>query len=194
MLKVGVTGGIGSGKTTVCRIFKALGIPVFDADNAAKVLMEKDPELVTAIREAFGDEAYLSDGTLNRRYLAGKVFTDETELARLNALVHPATIRAAEEWATRQQAPYTVKEAALLFESGSYRHNDINILVTAPEPVRIQRVMERDGVTEAEVRARIARQLSDGEKAKKADYTIINDGKTAVIPQVLALHKQFTNS
>lgn len=191
MLKVGVTGGIGSGKTVVCRIFRVLGIPVFDADTAAKKLMQHDRTLAAAIREAFGDEAYLPDGGLNRTYLSAKVFTNREALERLNALVHPAAIKAANDWAALQHAPYTVKEAALLFESGSYRHNDVNILVTAPEAVRILRVMQRDGITEDQVKARMARQLSDDVKTGLADYIIVNDDKTAIIPQVLALHERF---
>ncbi len=191
MLKVGVTGGIGSGKTVVCRIFRTLGIPVFDADTAARKLMQDDHALVTAIRESFGEEAYLPDGRLNRSYLSAKVFTNEEALERLNSLVHPATIKAANDWAALQHAPYTVKEAALLFESGSYRHNDVNILVTAPEAIRMQRVMQRDGVTENEVKARMARQLSDEVKIGLADHIIVNDGKTAITPQVLALHERF---
>lgn len=191
MLKIGITGGIGSGKTIISRIFNVLGIPVFNADTAAKKLMKDHPELVKAITGAFGEEAYQQDGTLNRSFLSGRVFNDETELKKLNGLVHPVVIQAAEDWSAAQQAPYTLKEAALLFESGSYKNNDYNILVTAPVELRIRRVMQRDGLTRQQVTARMERQLDDAEKSAMADYIIINDGSSAVIPQVLQLHAFF---
>lgn len=191
MLKIGVTGGIGSGKTVVCHIFKVLGIPVFDADSEAKRLMTTDRGLVQAIREAFGDRAYGDDGALNRRFLAQRIFSDKDALNQLNALVHPVVIQAGEDWAERQQSPYVVKEAALLFETGSYQKSDYNILVTAPMTVRIQRIMKRDGWTEDQIRARINEQWTDEKKASMADFIISNDGAHAVIPQVLSLHHKF---
>lgn len=191
MLKIGVTGGIGSGKTLVCRIFKALGIPVFDADTEAKRLMNADPALVRAISDEFGAQAYSSDGLLNRAYLAQHVFSDEAALKRLNALVHPVVIQAGEEWVSMQRASYTIKEAALLFETGSYQKNDYNILVIAPEVLKIRRVMERDGLTADQVRARMDKQWPDEKKAALADFTVVNDGVQALIPQVLALHRSF---
>lgn len=191
MLKVGVTGGIGSGKTLVCRIFGLLGIPVFDADKEAKDLMTTDPVLVHAITDEFGEQTYLKDGSLNRTFLAERVFHDETALKKLNALVHPAVIRAGEVWAASQKAPYTIKEAALLFESGSYKKNDYNILVTAPKALRVSRVMERDGVTEAHVDARMENQWPDEKKETLTDFIIINDGIQPLIPQVLKLHQLF---
>jgi len=190
-IKVGVTGGIGSGKSVVCRLFRVLGAPVFDADSEAKRLMATDAGLIAAIRSEFGDEAYDDDGTLNRGYLAGKVFNDEQRLEILNGLVHPVAIRAGEVWAGNQDAPYTVKEAALLFESGSFRLNDYTILVTAPEAMRIERVVQRDVVTPEQVRARMRRQWPEEKKARLADFTIVNDGKQAIIPQVLALDRLF---
>lgn len=190
-LKVGITGGIGSGKSVVCRIFGILGIPVFDADTEAKRLMVTDDGLVEAIQEAFGSEAYHRDGSLNRGYLAAKVFGDAAQLNRLNALVHPVVIQAGETWAISQKAPYTIKEAALMFESGSFKLNRYNILVTAPEEVRIARVMERDNITAEQVRARMARQWTDDAKMKLADFVIVNDGVRAIIPQVLALDRLF---
>ncbi|WP_257656640.1 dephospho-CoA kinase [Parapedobacter lycopersici] len=191
MQKVGVTGGIGSGKTLICRIFGVLGIPVFDADREAKRLMTGDLGLVAAITDAFGDEAYSANGSLNRAYLAETVFNNEAARKRLNELVHPVVIRAGEEWAAAQHAPYTIKEAALLFESGSYKKNNYNILVTAPEDLRIQRVMERDGTTERQVRARMASQWPEEKKAAFADFIITNDGIQALIPQVRKLHDFF---
>ncbi|SFC48262.1 dephospho-CoA kinase [Parapedobacter composti] len=190
-LKVGITGGIGSGKSVVCRIFGILGIPVFDADTEAKRLMVTDDGLVEAIQEAFGSEAYHRDGSLNRGYLAAKVFGDAAQLNRLNALVHPVVIQAGETWTISQKAPYTIKEAALMFESGSFKLNRYNILVTAPEEVRIARVMERDNITAEQVRARMARQWTDDAKMKLADFVIVNDGVRAIIPQVLALDRFF---
>ncbi|MEC3879725.1 dephospho-CoA kinase [Parapedobacter sp. 10938] len=190
-IKVGVTGGIGSGKSVVCRVFQTLGIPVFDADREAKLLMATDSDLMAAIRSEFGDQAYHDDGSVNRGYLASQVFNDPQRLERLNGLVHPVAIRAGEEWAHRQEGPYSVKEAALLFESGSFKLNDYTILVTAPEDVRIARVVQRDGVTPEQVRARMQRQWPDEEKARLADLTIVNDGKQAIIPQVLALDRFF---
>lgn len=190
-LKIGVTGGIGSGKSVVCRIFNVLGIPVFDADAEAKRLMTVDSALADAIRTEFGKEAYHSDGTLNRPYMAAQVFSDDERLRILNALVHPVVIRAGEEWAARQEAPYTIKEAALLFESGSFTLNHYTILVSAPVQLRIERVMKRDGITAEQVAARMERQWPEERKRQQADFVIINDGIQAVIPQVLALDKQF---
>lgn len=191
MLKVGITGGIGSGKTTVCRIFKALGIPVYDADREAKNLMNTHLDLVNAIKAAFGNEAYGADGMLDRQYLASRVFNDEQALAQLNAIVHPVVIQAANDWAAAQDAAYTVKEAALMFQSGSYVHNDVNVVVAAPDELRIDRVMQRDAVTEQQVRARMDKQWAQDEQIEKADYVIWNDGKRMLIPQVLELDRIF---
>lgn len=191
MLKIGITGGIGSGKSIICRIFNVLGIPVYDADSAAKDIMVSDKALIQAIKGTFGQEAYHEDGSLDREYLAKRVFHDEAELKKLNQLVHPVVIQAAEDWVKQQDSPYTLKEAALLFESGSYKKNDFNILVTAPVDIRVRRVMMRDKVSSEQVHARMANQLSDDEKYKLTDYVIINDGVTAVIPQVLRLHAEF---
>lgn len=193
MLKIGVTGGIGSGKTTVCGVFRALGIPVYDADSEAKKLMITHEGLVRALKLAFGEEAYDTLGQLNRPYLASRVFNDEAALAQLNAIVHPVVIQAANDWAEVQNAPYTVKEAALLFQSGSYVHNDFNIVVAAPEALRISRVMERDGMAEAQVRARMDKQMHQEEQIAKADFVVWNDGVRALIPQVLELDRQFRN-
>lgn len=191
MLKIGITGGIGSGKSTICRIFEILGVPVFDADLNAKLIMNTDASLIAAIKDAFGAEAYYENGDLNRQYLASKVFVDQAALSKLNALVHPAAIQASRDWAERQTNPYVLKEAAILFESGSYKDCDYNILVSAPEELRIKRVMERDAVDEANVRSRISKQMPEEEKAKLADFVIVNDGKQALIPQVLKLNEYF---
>ena len=191
MLKIGITGGIGSGKTTVCGIFRALGIPVYDADREAKKLMNNHEGLVRAVKDAFGEEAYDATGQLDRQYLAARVFNDEAALARLNAIVHPVVIQAANDWADAQDAPYTVKEAALLFQSGSFVHNDFNIVVAAPDELRISRVMQRDGSTEQQIRARMDKQMPQQEQIEQADYVIWNDGRRALIPQVLELDRRF---
>ncbi len=191
MLKAGITGGIGSGKTTVCKIFETLGIPVYYADDRAKWLMVNDPELVEGIRKAFGEEAYTAEGALNRAYLAKTAFGDPEKLAKLNSLVHPAVFRDGSEWHHAQTgAPYTLREAALLFESGSYKAIDKMIVVTAPIDLRLQRVMERDNVPEAAVRARMEQQWPEEEKVKRADYLVHNDGEQLLLPQVLDIHRR----
>lgn len=189
-IKVGIAGGIGSGKTIICHVFKVLGIPVYNADLGAKLIMNKSDQVRLAVMQEFGDEAY-SNGVLNRAFLAAQVFNDAAKLAQLNRIVHPAVIQAAEDWADAQTAPYSLKEASILFESGSYKKVDYSILVTAPIEIRIARVMERDQVTREQVLARMNNQMSDEEKTKLADFVIINDGITPIIPQVMALHHQF---
>ena len=189
-IKVGIAGGIGSGKTIICHVFKVLGIPVYNADLEAKLIMNKSDQVRLAVMQEFGDEAY-SNGVLNRAFLAAQVFNDAAKLAQLKRIVHPAVIQAAEDWADAQTAPYSLKEASILFESGSYKKVDYSILVTAPIEIRIARVMERDQVTREQVLARMNNQMSDEEKTKLADFVIINDGITPIIPQVMALHHQF---
>lgn len=191
MLKIGVTGGIGSGKSTICQVFELLGIPVFYADAEAKKLMLEDEKLKSAISDTFGAASYLADGSLNRTYLAEIVFNDENQLASLNKLVHPAVFKAFNHWAEAQTAAYVVKEAALLFESGSYRLCDKNILVTAPEALKIARIIQRDQIGEEEIRARMARQMSDEEKLPLADIVLKNDEQELLIPQILQLNEQF---
>lgn len=193
MLKIGITGGIGSGKTTVCRVFELLGIPVFYADVVAKSVMVKDVDLIKDIKQLFGSDSYCPDGTLNNKYIAAIVFSDSAELVRLNAAVHPAVFRAFDQWLDNQSTavPYVLKEAALLFESGSYKQCDKNILVTAPLDLRLARVTKRDQVSEEQVRARMDKQLSDEEKSKMADYFISNSLSDSIIMQVLSLHETF---
>lgn len=195
MLKVGITGGIGSGKTTVCKVFETLGIPVFYADQVAKELMVKDLILIEGVKTTFGAESYFPNGSLNNKHIANIVFENKAELDKLNALVHPAVFRAFDQWAATvsPNAPYTLKEAALLFESGSYQMCDVNILVKAPLALKISRVMQRDGVSEAQVLARMDKQFSDEKKEQMANYMIENTEHTSVIIQVLALHQQLLN-
>ncbi|MEN9299897.1 MAG: hypothetical protein RLZZ429_2210 [Bacteroidota bacterium] len=190
MLKIGITGGIGSGKSIVSSIFKVLGIPVFDADTYAKNIMQTDDQLKAAVIDLFGDASYYQ-GQLNRKYIAEIVFKDPTQLEKLNALVHPATIRAGEEWSAKQNSPYTVKEAALFFESGSAEGMDYIIGVYAPQHIRINRVMQRDGVNREEVLERMKRQIQEEVKMRLCDFVIVNDDQRLLIPQVLQLHHQF---
>jgi len=191
MLKIGITGNIGSGKTTVSKVFEVLGIPVFYADDAAKQVMTQDEILVDDIRSAFGPESYFDDGSLNRKHIAGIVFNDGKELANLNSIVHPAVFRAFDAWiAAVKDAPYVMKEAALLFESSSYKMCDKTIMVTAPLELRIKRVMQRDGFTREEILGREAKQFAEEKKVELADYLIKNDDTELVIPQVLSLHVQ----
>ncbi len=190
MLKVGLTGGIGSGKSTVAKIFEVLGIPVYYADDAARQIMNTDKELQTAIIENFGNAAY-KDGKLDRAYIASIVFSDNKKLEILNSLTHPATIRHADEWMKKQASPYAIKEAALLFESGANKHLDHIIGVYAPKELRIKRVMQRDKVSEEEVLKRLSKQMEEDEKMKMCDSIILNDERQLIIPQVLKLHKKF---
>lgn len=190
VLRIGLTGGIGSGKSTVAGIFKVLGIPVFDADTEAKQIMETDPGLRNAIIEKFGPETY-KDGRLDRKYLSSIVFNDSFQLELLNSLVHPFAIAAAEVWATGQTTPYVVKEAALFFEAGSASGLDYMIGVYAPQHLRLQRVMNRDQVTREEVLARMQRQIQEEIKMRLCDFVILNDDQQLLIPQVVKLHERF---
>lgn len=191
-LQIGITGGIGAGKSLVCRIFHAMGIPTYNADNRAKWLMAHHEILQQEIKQNFGNEAYQTDGSLNRRYLAEKVFNNETLLSQLNALVHPKVGKDYAQWAIAQTSPYVIKEAALLIESGSYKTLDYLITVNAPENVRVDRVLLRDTHRSTEeVRAIIQKQLSDNERAAKANFIIVNDGKSLMMPHVLKLHERF---
>lgn len=195
MLKIGITGGIGSGKTTVCRIFETLGIPVFYADTVAKQIMVTDPILVAGVKAAFGPESYGDNDILNNKHIAGIVFNNAAELEKLNALVHPAVFRAFDAWVQQipENTPYILKEAALLFESESYKMCDQTVLVIAPKETRLRRVMQRDGASAEQVQARMDKQMSDEEKMTMADYLVHNNETDSLIAQVLKLHEQFLN-
>ena len=189
MLRVGLTGGIGSGKTTVARIFEILGIAVYYADEAARDLMNEDSEVKASVIAHFGAASY-RDGKLDRGHVASQVFNDRYKLDLLNAIVHPATLRHASAWMSAQHSAYTVKEAALIFESGSAGQLDLVIGVSAPEPLRLSRIMKRNGMSEADVRARIASQLDESIKMRLCDFVLVNDEQSLLVPQVIALHQK----
>jgi dephospho-CoA kinase len=188
MLKIGLTGGIGSGKSTVAQIFEVLAIPVYYADQTAKDLMNQDPELKKQIISAFGSEVY-KEGILDRSFLGQMVFADSEKLALLNSFVHPVTLRHASSWMQNQKTPYAVKEAALIFEAGLENFFDYIIGVTAPESLRVERVMNRDRSSKESVLKRIAQQMDEKKKMSRCDFVIINDESQAVLPQVLEIHK-----
>ncbi len=192
MLKVGITGGIGAGKTLVCQVFETLGIPVFYADTVAKQLMETDAKLVAGIQKLFGDKIY-NEGKLNRAELSAIVFQDPSMLDKLNALVHPAVIEYGRKWMNEQKTPYVIKEAAIFFESGSNKDMDLMVGVYAPKDLRTLRAMQRDSVAADKVLERMSAQMNEDEKMDKCDYVITNDGVEAIIPQVLDMHKYLTS-
>jgi dephospho-CoA kinase len=191
LLRVGLTGGIGSGKSTIAAIFETLGIPVSYADLEAKRLMNEDAGLREAITLQFGAGAY-TDGTLNRKYLAERVFSDPEKLRLLNSLVHPVTIRDGERWMQElgDRFPYAIREAALIFETRTAGHLDFVIGVSAPTELRIQRTIQRDRVTRADVLLRMRNQIDEDIKMHLCDAIVVNDERSAVIPQVLEIHRQ----
>jgi dephospho-CoA kinase len=193
MYQVGVTGGIGSGKTLVCSVLEKLGIPVYYADRAARGLMNSDQRLMEEVVALLGKEAY-RNGSLDREYTAAQVFGNPEKLTALNSLVHPAVRRDYTGWLEQQQdAPYVVEEAAILFESGARRFLDLTVLVYAPEALRIQRVMERDGVEEEEVRKRMVHQMDEEKKRAMADLVIVNDGQDLLLPEIIQVHRNIMN-
>jgi dephospho-CoA kinase len=185
---IGLTGGIGSGKSVVAKIFTTLGIPVFNADETAKMMMQSNPEMKAKLIEQFGSSIYDASG-LQKEKLAAIVFNDPFQLQLLNAIVHPVTIQAAKDWAAKQNSPYVIKEAALIFESGAADGLFKVIGVTAPLSLRIHRVMQRDGVSKEQVEARMQHQISDTIKMRLCDYVIQNNNQEMLIPQVLELDK-----
>lgn len=188
MLKIGITGGIGSGKTTVCRLFSLLGIPVFNADEESKKILDSDNEVAIRVKKLLGD--VYENGTADRKKIASMVFSDKKKLEQLNAILHPAVIHAFEKWTFRQKnVPYVLKEAALIFEASTHTGLDKIIVVTAPEDQRLQRIVARDKTTEQAVRSRMQHQLSEEEKINRSDFVIINDGKHSLIEQVMQIHQ-----
>ncbi|GJH41548.1 dephospho-CoA kinase [Capnocytophaga sp. HP1101] len=193
MIVVGLTGGIGSGKSTIAREFAALGIPVFNSDTEAKHLIANDAEVKRRIIEVFGEEAYTGD-EYNRAYIAKIVFSNPEKLALLNGIVHPALAEYFKKWTAQQTAPYVIKEAAILFESGSYQDCDFIITVTAPEEVRIARTIARDHCTEAQVRARMAQQWNDSQRIALSDAVIENIDLEKAKKEVIKIHNTLSKS
>lgn len=189
MLNIGITGNIGSGKSTVVKIFAQLGIPVYDADSRAKILMVENPVLVHEIQLLLGADAYIS-GVLNRTYVSQKVFSNSELLSKLNALVHPAVFNDFDVWVAQQHAPYILKEAALLYESGSWQSLDKMIVVAANRDLRLKRSIERDSSNAIAIEARMNAQIPEAEKVTRADYIINNNENELLIPQVMRIHKQ----
>lgn len=193
MLKIGITGGIGSGKSTIARVFHTLGIPIFDADSVAKNIANNNPKVQKALIKNFGATIF-ENGVLNKKYLAEIVFNNAEKLKLLNSIIHPATIQASETWMKKQKVPYAIKEAALLFEANTVKDLDAVIGVYAPVEMRICRVMQRNLLSRDEVLHRMHKQMDEDQKMNLCDYIIYNNNKEAVIPQVLSLHQKFLNA
>ena len=173
MIKVAVCGGIGSGKSTICRMFAERGAALYDSDSRAKALMMESAELREALVAEFGEECY-ADGVLNRQYLANKVFGSAEQLSKLNAIVHPAVNADFLQWAEEQEGDYCILESAILFESGFDAVVDKTVAVLAPLPLRIERAMQRDGATREQIETRVKAQMSDDELVARADFAIVN--------------------
>ena len=189
MLKIGLTGGIGSGKSTVAKVFESLGVPVYKADDEAKKLMATDPQLINLIKKHFSEEVY-KEGKLDKAYLASVVFNNKEKLNLLNSLVHPFTIEDGKSWMKRQQTSYAIKEAALIFESGSQGEFDFIVGVYAPETLRIQRTIQRDKTDKELVRLRMQNQIKEEIKMKLCDEVLINNEQELLVPQIIALHEK----
>jgi dephospho-CoA kinase len=188
MKTIGLTGGIGSGKSSVARIFSSLGMPVFYADASGKKVLESDAEVVKAVTELIGEEAFDEKGKANRAHIASIVFNDQSKLEALNAIIHPAVGRDFQQWKTQQKAVYCLREAAILFESGSHKDCEAVICVSAAKAVRVKRVMDRDQVSATEVEARMAKQMPQAEKEELSDFVIQNNGDESLISQVIKIH------
>lgn len=189
VLKIGVTGGIGSGKSTLCKVFSILGIPVFEADTVAKKLINEHPQIKKGLVQLFGDEIYANDGTLNRKKLADYIFNDDVQLEKVNKLVHPLVRDEFSNWGKLQDTPYIVHEAAILFESGFYKMMDFTILITSPKKERISRVVKRDGILVEQVKDRMAKQWPDSKKRELASIEIENNNKKLIIPEIIKIDK-----
>ena len=188
MYKVGITGGIGSGKSYVGRMFATLGVPIYIADIEAKRLMYRDKALKAAIKALLGSAAYHPNGRIDRAYIASQIFGDKALLAQINALVHPAVAQDFARWAEHQDGPYVLEESAILFENGIHMYFDATLLITAPEALRISRVMKRDGATSSKVKARMAHQWPDEKKKALATFVIHNDEFSDLDSQVKETH------
>ena len=189
MKKIGITGGIGSGKTYVASVFQSLGIPIFNADIQAKKLMTSSRKLIKLVKEEFGNDIY-KDSDLNKEKLASIVFSDSDKLQKLNSLVHPIVKEEFNNWYKKQTSPYVIKEAAILFESNSHIGLDAVICVSAPLELRMKRLLNRDNYSEKEIKKRIENQISQEEKQKLSDYIIVNDEKELLLPKIIKIHKE----
>ncbi len=190
MIKVGITGGIGSGKTTVCRVFELLGVPVYYADTEAKKILDTDPIVHQAIIDEFGGNIVDEEKKIDRKQLSSIVFNNKEKLEKLNAIVHPAVAKHFDDWVIQHSAhKYILKEAAILFESGSYKLMDKVISVVAPLELKIKRVTQRDAITPEQVELRIKNQLSDEERVNRSNFIINNDEQQLMIPQILFIHQ-----
>jgi dephospho-CoA kinase len=195
MIVIGITGGIGSGKSTVCKIFASLGIPVNDADASAKNIILNDEEVKNAIINEFGEQAYLLDGSYNRGYISTIVFSDKHKLEKLNAIVHPKVISNGKEWVEKHaNSPYVIKEAALMFESGSYKLNTFNIVVESTLDLRIERICLRDKINREQAIQKIESQLSDEQRRSMADLIILNNEQDSLINQVYKIHQNIIHT
>lgn len=193
MLKLGITGGIGSGKTTVCKLFELLGIPVYYSDEESKKLLRDDVAVKEQVVSLLGNTILDAEKNIDRKKLASIVFNNKEQLEKLNAILHPAVGIHFERWLKKQKTPYVLKEAAILFESGAYKQVDKVITVVAPLDLKIQRTMKRDGATKEAILSRMELQLPDEEKIKRSDFVIQNDEQTLLIPQVLGVHAKLIN-
>lgn len=190
--KIGLTGGIGSGKSTVAKVFSVLGIPIFQSDIRAKQIIHENEEVRRAIIKQFGKKSYLADGTYNTKHVASIVFSDAKQLKALNKIVHPAVFQEQADWFEEQTTPYAIVENAILYEANTAHRFDGVIVVQADDEIRIQRIMKRDNITRAEVLKRFESQLPQAKKVKMADYVIYNNEKHSLIEQVTAIHKELS--
>ncbi len=189
---IGLTGGIGSGKSYVAKIFQNLDVPIYKADNQARYISDNNPAVISKIVSLFGKDAY-TNGMLNRQFIGGMVFDDSSLLKKLNEIIHPEVEKDFKNWCSENiNSAYIIKEAAILFETGSYKNLHSNILVVAPEEIRLDRVKRRDKVNPDQIRKRMQNQWTDSKKRKLADYVIVNDGKSLILPQVIQIHNRIT--
>lgn len=197
MKKIGITGGIGSGKTTICKIFESLNVPIYYADVEAKKIMASNLQVKSQLKEILGEKAYHKNGKPDRKYIASKIFSDKELMSKVEKIIHPAVLSDSERWMEQWKAAgnssYVLKEAALLVENGTFKYLDALIVVTCPENIRIKRVMKRDKLSFEDVMSKVKNQLPEDDKVKVADYIIINDGIKPLIPQIWEIHNRLTN-